>query len=273
MRLRFPHGGAVRLAHRAFVALVYLFVLAPVLFISWLAFFRNEIVSFPPEGYTLRWFANAWNSRSFFRGFMMSIQVAAVSMLVGVTIGTLASLALVRFRFRGRELLNSLLLSPLIVPGIVAGTALYIFYVEVGELAGLRLTASVPGLVLAHILLTIPWSVRLVSASLAGLDPQIEEAALNLGASRWTAFRRVTLPSTRAGMIAAALFSFIVSFENLEMSLFLVGPGRTTLPIAILQYLEFNIDPTIAAVSFVQIVLIGAAMLLSDRFVRLSRVV
>jgi putative spermidine/putrescine transport system permease protein len=271
--VRFPQSGALRLAHRAFVALVYVFILSPVLFISWLAFFRNEIVSFPPEGYTLRWFANAWGNRSFFRGFVMSLQVAFVAMAVGVTIGTLASIALVRFRFPGRELLNSLLLSPLIVPGIVAGTALYIFYVEIGELLGLRLAASVPGLVLAHILLTIPWSVRLVSASLAGLDPQIEEAALNLGASRWTAFWRVTLPTIRAGMVAAALFSFIVSFENLEMSLFLVGPGRTTLPIAILQYLEFNIDPTIAAVSFVQIVLIGAAMLVSDRFVRLSRVV
>ena len=96
---------------------------------------------------------------------------------------------------------------------------------------------------------------------------------MNLGASRWTVFRRVTLPMMRAGIDAAALFSFIVSFENLELSLLLVGPGRTTLPIAILQYLEFNIDPTICAVAFCQIVLIGLAMAITDRFVSLSRIV
>ena len=96
---------------------------------------------------------------------------------------------------------------------------------------------------------------------------------MNLGANRWTTFRRVTFPMMRAGLVAAALFSFITSFENLELSLLLVGPGRTTLPIAILQYLEFKVDPTIAAVSLIHIVLIGVLMLITDRFVKLSRVV
>jgi putative spermidine/putrescine transport system permease protein len=113
----------------------------------------------------------------------------------------------------------------------------------------------------------------LVSASLAGLDRSIEEAAQSLGADHWVTFRRVTLPAIRPGVVAAALFSFVASFGNLEMSLFLVGPGRTTLPIAIIQYLEWKIDPTIAAVSVLQIGLIGAAMLVTDRFVRISRMV
>jgi len=115
--------------------------------------------------------------------------------------------------------------------------------------------------------------VRLLSASLAGLDRSIEEAAQSLGADRLTTFRRVTLPAIRPGVVAAALFGFVASFGNLEMSLFLVGPGRTTLPIAIIQYLEWKIDPTIAAVSVLQILLIAAAMLLTDRFVRISRMV
>lgn len=115
--------------------------------------------------------------------------------------------------------------------------------------------------------------MRLVSASLVGIDRSVEDAAMNLGANRWTTFRRVTFPMMRAGLVAAALFSFITSFENLELSLLLVGPGRTTLPIAILQYLEFKVDPTIAAVSLIQIVLIGVLMLITDRFVKLSRVV
>ena len=122
-------------------------------------------------------------------------------------------------------------------------------------------------------LVVIPWTVRLVTASLSGLDRAIEEAAQSLGANRWVTFRRVTLPSILPGIVAAALFGFVSSFGNLEMSLFLVGPGRTTLPIAILQYLEWKIDPTIAAVSVLQIALIAIAMLITDRFVKLSRVV
>jgi len=259
--------------HRAVVVLVYLFVLTPVVFVSWIAFFSNEIISFPPEGYTLRWFSNVWEQRVFARGFMTSLQVALVAMVCGVSLGALAAIALVRLRFRGRETLNMLLLSPLIVPGIVAGTAIYVFYIQIDNLFEFRLVATLPGLVLAHIMLTIPWTVRLITASLQGIDRSVEDAAMNLGANRWTTFRRVTFPMMRAGLVAAALFSFITSFENLELTLLLVGPGRTTLPIAILNYLEFQVDPTIAAVSFVQIVLIGSLMLITDRFVKLSRVV
>ena len=257
----------------AVVALVYLFILTPVIFIGWISFFTNEIISFPPEGYTLRWFANVWEQRVFARGFVMSLQVAFISMLIGVAFGTLASIALVRYRFPGRETINMLLLSPLIVPGIVAGTALYIFYIEIDNYMEWRLQATLEGLVLAHVMLTIPWTVRLITASLVGIDRSVEDAAMNLGANRWVTFRRVTFPMMRAGLVAAALFSFITSFENLELSLLLVGPGRTTLPIAILQYLEFKVDPTIAAVAFIQIFLIGILMLITDRFVKLSRVV
>jgi putative spermidine/putrescine transport system permease protein len=127
--------------------------------------------------------------------------------------------------------------------------------------------------VAGHILIVIPWSVRLVTASLAGFNRSIEEAAQNLGATPARTFFRVTLPMIRPGIVAAALFGFVVSFGNLEMSMVLVGAGRTTLPIAILQYLEYRIDPTIAAVSLLQVLLIGAAMFITDRFVKLSRIV
>jgi putative spermidine/putrescine transport system permease protein len=114
--------------------------------------------------------------------------------------------------------------------------------------------------------------VRLLTASLSGFDRSIEEAALNLGATPLQAFLKVTLPVIKPGVVAAALFGFIISFGNLEMTLFLVAPGQTTLPIAILQYLQWRIDPTIAAVSLLQIVLIGAGMLVTDRYVKLTRV-
>jgi len=168
--------------------------------------------------------------------------------------------------------LNTLLLLPLVVPGIVAGTAIYVFQIEVEIATELPLLGSLVGLVLAHIMITIPWTVRLLTASLAGVDRSIEEAALNLGATPLKTFWRVTLPAIKPGIVAAALFSFIVSFGNLEMTLFLVAPGQTTLPIAILQYLQWRIDPTIAAVSLLQIALIAAGMLVTDRYVKLTRV-
>ena len=261
-----------RAALGAVVVVGYAVIVAPLVFVSWLAFFRNEVVSFPPEGYTLRWFRNILDQNNFVDGFLTSLEVGLVAMPAGLAIGVPASLAVARRRFRGRETVNTLLLLPLVVPGVVAGAAIYVFQVEVEVITGLPLVAALPGLVLAHVMITIPWTVRLVAASLSGLDPSMEEAAMNLGAGPATTFLRVTLPMIRPGIVAAALFSFIVSFGNLEMTLFLIGPGRTTLPIAILQYLEWRIDPTIAAVSFLQIGLIGGGMLLTDRYVKLAQV-
>jgi putative spermidine/putrescine transport system permease protein len=249
------------------------YILTPLVFVTWLAFFAQEIPSFPPEGYSLRWFAAIAGNDRFISGFLLSLQVGVVATLIGLSLGVPAALCLSRFRFAGREALNSLLLLPLVVPGIVLGMALYVFHVEAEIHTGLPILGSLGGLVAGHVLVVIPWTVRLVTASLAGLDRSIEEAAQSLGANRWVTFRRITVPAILPGVVAAALFGFVSSFGNLEMSLFLVGPGRTTLPIAILQYLEWKIDPTIAAVSVLQIVLIGGAMLITDRFVKISRVV
>jgi putative spermidine/putrescine transport system permease protein len=255
------------------VASAYGLILAPVLAVVVISVFAQEIVSFPPEGLTFRWYANAWEKREFVRGFLTSFQVALVATAIGVPCGTAAALAIIRGRWPGREAVNTLLLGPLAVPGVVAGTALYLFYVRAEFWVDDDIKGTIGGLVAAHVLLTIPWTVRLVSASLAGLDRAAEEAAANLGARPFTVFRRVTLPMLRPGVVAACLFSFIQSFENLELTLLLVGPGRVTLPVAMLNYLEFRVDPTLAAVATVQIILVGALMLITDRFVKLSRVV
>jgi putative spermidine/putrescine transport system permease protein len=249
------------------------FVLVPLVFVTWLAFFRQAIPSFPPQGYSLKWFFAIADNPKFVDGFILSLQVAAIAMAIGVAIGVPAALCLARYRFRGREPLGNLLLLPIVVPGIVLGTSLYVFHVELTSATELPILGSIAGLVAGHVLLVIPWSVRLVSASLAGFDRTMEEAAQNLGATPVTTFFRITLPAIRPGIVAAALFGFVVSFGNLEMSMFLVGAGRTTLPITVLQYLEYRIDPTIAAVSVLQILLLGTAMIVTDRFVKLSRVV
>jgi putative spermidine/putrescine transport system permease protein len=263
-----------RWAFNGLAAAVLIFVLVPLFFVTWLSFFQQEIPSFPPEGYSLKWFRAIWSNAKFVDGFVLSLEVAVIAMLTGLVLAVPAALCIARFRFPGREGLNSLLLLPLVVPGIVLGTSIYVFHVELQSMSDdVMILGSIAGLIGGHILLVIPWCVRLVTASLAGFDRSIEEAAMSLGATPTRTFFRVTLPVIRPGIVAAALFGFVVSFGNLEMTLFLVGAGRTTLPIAILQYLEWKIDPTIAAVSVLQISLIAAAMIVTDRFVKLARVV
>ena len=258
---------------RVFVALMYAIMLCPLVFVVWLSCFKDAILYFPPSGYTLSWYLHAWENQAFVNGFIFSLQVASLSAFIGVGLGVLAALGIARYGFKAGKWVNTLLLSPLLMPGIVAGIAIYLFYLQAENVLDEDIVGTFGGLVIAHVCLTIPWTVRLVSASMQGLDPSMEEAARNLGASGPKAFRRVILPILRPAIVAAALFSFIVSFENLELSLSLVGPGKTTLPIAIMQYLEFNLDPTIAAVSSVQILLLGIIMLITDRFVKLSQVV
>ena len=262
-----------RFAFTAAVALAYAMIFAPVMMVVLISVFNQEIVTFPPEGLTLRWYVNAWAQRDFARGFLTSIEVALAATLVGVPLGTAASLALVRARLIAKGFLNTFLLAPLAVPAIVAGSALYMFYLRAEDWLDMDIKATLGGLVAANVLITIPWTVRLVTASLSGLDRAAEEAAANLGARPFTVFRRITLPMLRPGIVAAALFSFVASFENLELNLLLVGPGRTTLPVAMLSYLEFRMDPTLAAVATAQIVMVTALMLVTDRFVKLSRIV
>lgn len=254
-------------------ALVLAFILLPLVFVIWMSVFRQEIPTFPPDGYSLRWFKAVFGQDVFVQGLLLSLQVTAMATLLAMALGTTAALALVRTRLPFKGLFNNLLLTPMVLPGVVLGAAIYVAQIEVEMLTQWPLLGSFWGLALAHTLVVLPWVVRLIGANLVGLDPAIEEAAKNLGAHPWSVFWRITLPSIRPGLVAAALLGGVISFGNLEMSLFLVGPGQTTLPIAILQYLEWKIDPTVAAVSVMQILLIAVALIVSDRFVRLSRVV
>ncbi|WP_203201681.1 ABC transporter permease [Variovorax paradoxus] len=259
-------------ARRLLVGVTYAAMLLPLVTVAWLSVFAQPIMSFPPEGYSLHWYANAWSKPQFASSFVLSLQLAAISALLGVGTGTAAAYAIERGRFRGRRALSALLLSPLAFPGVVLGTGIYVFFVRVDNAIDLQIVATLPGLIAAHALLAIPWTVRLVSASLQGLGRAPEEAAANLGARPLTVFLRVTLPSMRAGIVAAAVFSFIASFENLEMTMMLTGPGYATLPVEMLSYLNFNMNPTLAAVGTVQTVLIAVLLLVADRFVSLSRV-
>ena len=178
-----------------------------------------------------------------------------------------AAYGLVRGRFRGRDAIQTLLLAPLVVPSLVIGLAILLAF------SGMGVRAVGARLVGAHVLITFPYMVRTILASLARLDPAVEEAARTLGASALRCFVLVTLPLVRPGVVAGMLFAFIVSFDNVSLSLFLTNARTNTLPIAILNYVEYNFDPSVAAISTMLVAFSLGAALLVERLVGLRRVV
>jgi len=259
----------IRWTYGTILGAVLAFIVLPLVVIVWVSFFANRILAFPASGYTLDWYARALDTDAFRDGFVTSVETALFATAASLALGVPASLGLVRGRFPGRDAVQALLLAPMVVPGIVGGAALFIAFIEVEALLDIQVAGTLGGLLVAHTLIALPWTVRLVSASLASADRAIEEAAASLGAAPLTVLRRVTLPAIRPAIVAAALFSFVISFIDLEKSIFLVGPGRTTLQIALVNYLEWNLDGTVAAVAAVQILIVGTALLVSDRYARL----
>jgi putative spermidine/putrescine transport system permease protein len=246
-------------------------IVVPLLLTLYLSLFDEKLILFPPHGYTLSWYPAIWPN--FGKAVLTSLKLGAASVVGSLLLGVPAGIGLARHSFRGRGVISTLLLAPLTMPGIALGLAIYVALVAIDEQFGSAVTGSMAGLVLAHVMVTTPWVVRLCLASLTNHDRAAEEAAASLGAGPLTVIWRVTLPAMRAGIIAAALFAFVISFENLELALFLTSPGVTTLPVAVLQYLEYHIDPLVSAVAVVQIIAVAAMLLLLDRFVRLGRVV
>ncbi len=267
-------GNGWRYTRQGAAGIVFAIVLLPMVTVIWLSFFDDAVISFPPSGYGWRWYLNAWETNQFGRRFIVSIEVALASTVIGVILGTAAAYGLERGKLPVSGAVQTLLLGPLAIPGVVLGTGLFILFVQIDNTIDLRVVGTLPGLIAAHTLLTVPWAVRLVSVSLHGVNPaRSKKLRRILGARPFTVFRRITLPMMRSGMIAASLFGFVQSFENLDLTLLLTGPGRSTLPVEMLNYLEFRVDPTLAAVAAVQIAIIGVLMLVTDRFVSLGRVV
>lgn len=273
-----PHAGSgftalARVVVMALISTGIVLMVVPLLMTAYMSLFADGVVTFPPSGYTLSWYGRLAEFPKFGQSLSTSLRVAGTATLLSLLIGVPASIALVRYRFVGRGLLNVLLLSPLTVPGVVIGLGLYVLMVDIEIRTEVPLIGSDWVLILAHLLITTPWVVRLCVANLVQLDRSIEEAAANLGASPGRVLWSVTLPMMRQGIVAAALFAFIVSFENIEMTLFLISPGMITFPISVLQYLEYRFDPLVASVVVVQTAVIALLLLGIDRYVKLSKVV
>jgi putative spermidine/putrescine transport system permease protein len=244
---------------------VMAFLALPILVVIPAAFGPAVTLAFPPAGLSLKWFRNVAAHPEFLRAFYVSLGVAVVATALSLTLGTAAAVGLVRHRFPGRDLLQLAFVAPLVFPAIVYGVAMLMV------LNPLRLTRTVLGLVLAHAVITLPYVVRTVGATLLEVDRRLEESAQILGATPWRTFWHVTLPLIRPGLIAGATFSLIISFDEFTVSLFLTGPGLMTLPLEIYHYTEYTIDPTIAAISTVLIVLSVATILAIERFVGFER--
>jgi putative spermidine/putrescine transport system permease protein len=223
--------------------LVLLYLLAPIVVVIATSFGTTAYPVFPPEGFTLKWFVNFWSTPELRESLRISAAISTTSTTLATVIGTFSALALARTRLRGKNVLSAVLLSPILFPAIVLALALLIAFQRIG------LAQTFPGLVLAHVLLTTPFVVRLVMASAAEFDPSLEEAAQNLGAGWWRIFARITLPLILPGILAGAVFAFIMSFDELVVTLLLSGPALQTLPIRIFNYVQYSSDPTISAIS------------------------
>jgi putative spermidine/putrescine transport system permease protein len=267
--------GIARAAERAtvsgLIACGAALIFVPLVLTLYLSVFDEQLIVFPPRGYTLQWYSAI--IPQFAGPLLTSVELATASVIGSLLLGVPAGIGLARYRFAGREVISTLLLAPLTVPGVALGLAIYCFAVLLEENTGAPISSSIWPMVGAHLLITTPWVIRLCLAALTNHERDTEEAAASLGARPLTVVWRVTLPAMRQGIVAGALFAFIFSFGNLETTLFLISPGLTTLPIALLNYLEYHIDPLVAAVAVAQMVLVGGALLLLDRYVKLGTVV
>jgi putative spermidine/putrescine transport system permease protein len=246
-------------------AIVCLFLLAPILVVVVASFSRDAYLAFPPRGLSLRWYQEFLASRDFVNSLVLSVRLGVAATAIATVVGLLASLALTARGFRGAGTVRGLLTAPLTVPGIVIGIAMLIYFSRVG------LGGSFVSLLAAHVVLVLPFVVLIVSSGLQAFDRSIEEAARSLGAGRVTAFVTVTLPLIKGSVLAAAVFAFITSFDEVVVTLFLAGPRMMTLPVRIFQYIEYNSDPLVAAVSTVLVVFTVAVVLIVDRVVGFNR--
>lgn len=223
----------------------FLFLLLPILFALSMAFDTRKILAFfPPRGFTLDWFVVFLNYPPFIEGLKNSLVIASLVTVVSLTIGILCSLALVRYDFKGKGFLNTLILSPIVVPGVITGAALLnILY------SYLRLYAALPNLIIGHTILTMPYVVRTVSASLVGFNRTLEEAAQILGADEVKTFFKITLPIIKPGIVAGAIFAFSVSWGDVNLAAFLTDAYTTTFPVALMGYMRYYSNPAIAAAS------------------------
>lgn len=249
-----------------FNALVILFMLAPLVIVCLVAFTPGMTLSVPTSSFSLRWFKAVFAHSDLMQSFKNSLWLGFFSASISTLISVPAGLAITRFNFPGRELLNGLFLSPLMIPHLVLGVALLRMFSLIGA------TGSFFWLIFAHVMIITPYVLRLIIAASVGFDQSCEHAAKSLGASNFTVFRRITLPMILPGITGGWLLAFINSFDEVTMSIFVTAPSTVTLPVRMYMYATESIDPLMAAASALTVGFTLVVMVLIDRLYGLDKI-
>jgi putative spermidine/putrescine transport system permease protein len=236
--------------------LMLVFMLAPIVLVVWMSFTPAAFFVLPTTQFSLRWYEEALSYPGFVDAFFLSIELAAIASLVAIAASFLAAYGLVRFRPPGSAALMAFFLSPLLVPAVVFGIAMLQFVNLLG------LYNSLFGLALAHAVVVTPYAMRSLEVTLRTVPEEMEWAAMVLGSSRVRTLLRVTLPLCARGLVTAFLFCFLLSFSEVTLTIFMAGPSLQTLPVRLYTYMSDRVDPTVAAVSSL-VVLISLALVLS----------
>ncbi|MET0605381.1 MAG: ABC transporter permease [Beijerinckiaceae bacterium] len=246
---------------------VYALILAPIVVVLILSFSADNFILFPPSDYSFRWFRQLLSNAPLLNALMLSVQVAAIVTGLSLALGVPAAFAIDRGDFRGRRALQGFFLAPLLLPTLITGLALLLAFTP------LRLTATTTGLVLGHMTVTLPFVIRMMTTALATLPDDVEAAAATLGATPFRVARRVTLPLVAPGLVACSALSFLLSFDETVISLFISGPRASTLPVEMVRYVEGRTDPLVAALSVVLIAATLAIVVAVERLIGLTRAV
>jgi putative spermidine/putrescine transport system permease protein len=247
------------------VAAILAFVLAPILVTIAVAFTTAPYLAFPPVGFTWEWFGRAIENQEFISGLLLSLQIGLLATLGAVVLGTAAALGLARGSFVGKNTMLALLLSPLVFPTLVTGIAFLQFF------NAMRFGAVFWQLVIGHVVITLPYVMRTVTASLQMIDERLEAASRVLGAGPFETLFKVTLPLAANGIVAGAVFAFVTSFDNFPVSMWLVNAEYRTLPLTLFALIDRFLDPSIAAISSLTIAFSLVLAILVERLVGLRR--
>ncbi len=249
-----------------FNVLFITFMLAPLIIVCLVAFTPLGYISLPWDGFSLRWFYAILDNPHFIDAFYLSVLLGTVSATIAVGMAVPASLAFARYEFKGKGAIMAFFMSSLMVPHIVLGVAFLSFLTKVG------IYGSFIGLVMTHVIIIMPYALRLVLSAVTGMDRSAEDAAVSLGASNWTVFRRVTIPMIIPGIAGGWVLSFITSFDEVTMTVFVASPSTTTLPVRMYEHITETIDPLIASLSATMIFITIILMAILDRFFGLDNI-
>ncbi|MEU6610248.1 ABC transporter permease [Streptomyces shenzhenensis] len=228
---------------RIWVAGAVVLLLAPTLVVIPMSFTSGSTFAFPPKGWSLRWYQEFFTSSEWMSSLVTSLQVGLLVAVLATALGVAAAFGLDRTRFRGRGIIRSLMMAPMIMPGIVVAIAVYAVFLR------WQLNGTLAGFVVAHTMLAVPFVITTVTTSLSGYDRTVETAAASLGAGPLTVFRRITLPLLLPGVLSGFVFAFVTSLDEVVVALFLQTPQIRTLPVQMYQSITLQIDPTTAAAS------------------------